>query len=243
MLRKVCKVLDLMGAWTILGTMTERGAAMTQLGLGWKREFLDEMRRVAPRLKLIALIEPHYPKGRTGRPPFLAGTMLLQIHFTQQWFGLSDPAMEEPLCDVPLYRDIAGLDRGTTRLPNESTILRFHRLLEAYGLAEQMLALINEILSEKGLLLRTGSAIDATLVSASSSTKDGSSTRGPEIRSTQKMRQLVLPDEGAYRRGRRVAPSSHRHRRDGQRPRHQRDRSTAARWRSRYVCRCCLSGY
>jgi len=110
---------------------------MTQLHLGLdlstkrtrKREFLDEMRRVVPWSRLIALIEPHYPKGKTGRPPFPVATML-QIHFLQQWFGLSDPAMEEALYDIPLYREFAGLDGAMTRLPDETTILRFRHLLE-----------------------------------------------------------------------------------------------------------------
>jgi IS5 family transposase len=142
---------------------------MTQLGLGLdlstkrtrKREFLDEMRRVVPWSRLIALIEPHYPKGKTGRPPPFPIATMLQIHFMQQWFGLSDPAMEEALYDVPLYREFAGLDEGMTRLPDESTILRFRHLLETHGLAAQMLTLVNEILSEKGLMLKTGSAVDA----------------------------------------------------------------------------------
>lgn len=169
---------------------------MTQLGLGLdlstkrtrKREFLDEMRRVVPWSRLIALIEPHYPKGKTGRPPFPVATML-QIHFMQQWFGLSDPAMEEALYDVPLYRDFAGLDEGMTRLPDESTILRFRHLLETHGLAAQMFTLVNEILSEKGLMLKTGSAVDATLISAPSSTKNGSGTRDPEMHQTKKGNQ------------------------------------------------------
>ncbi|MCP3724605.1 IS5 family transposase [Paraburkholderia sp. CNPSo 3272] len=169
---------------------------MTQLGLGLdlstkrtrKREFLDEMRRVVPLSKLIALIEPHYPKGKTGRPPFPVATML-QIHFMQQWFGLSDPAMEEALYDVPLYREFAELDEGMTRLPDESTILRFRHLLETHGLAAQMLALVNEILSEKGLMLKAGSAVDATLISAPSSTKNGSGNRDPEMHQTKKGNQ------------------------------------------------------
>ncbi|WP_116119103.1 IS5 family transposase [Paraburkholderia sp. BL6669N2] len=166
---------------------------MTQLGLGLdlstkrtrKREFLDEMRRVVPWSRLIALIEPHYPTGKTGRPPFPIATML-QIHFMQLWFGLSDPAMEEALYDVPLYRDFAGLDGGMTRLPDESTILRFRHLLEAHGLAAQMLALVNEILVEKRLMLKTGSVVDATLIPAPSSTKNNSGKRDPEMRPTQK---------------------------------------------------------
>ncbi|MFM0511700.1 IS5 family transposase [Paraburkholderia sp. RL17-373-BIF-A] len=153
-----------------------------------KREFLDEMRRVVPWSRLIALIEPHYPKGKTGRPPFPIATML-QIHFMQQWFGLSDPAMEEALDDVPLYREFAGLDEGMTRLPDESTILPFRHLLETHGLAAQMLTLVNEILSEKGLMLKTGSAVDATLISAPSSTKNGSGTRDPEMHQTKKGNQ------------------------------------------------------
>ena len=169
---------------------------MTQLGLGLdlstkrtrKREFLDEMRRVVPWSRLIALIEPHYPRGKTGRPPFPIATML-QIHFMQQWFGLSDPAMEEALYDVPLYREFAGLDEGMTRLPDESTILRFRHLLETHGLAAQMLTLVNEILSEKGLMLKAGSAVDATLISAPGSTKNGSGKRDPEMHQTKKGNQ------------------------------------------------------
>ncbi|TCK94639.1 IS5 family transposase [Paraburkholderia sp. BL6665CI2N2] len=169
---------------------------MTQLGLGLdlstkrtrKREFLDEMRRVVPWSRLIALIEPHYPRGKTGRPPFPVATML-QIHFMQQWFGLSDPAMEEALYDVPLYREFAGLNEGMTRLPDESTILRFRHLLETHGLAAQMLTLVNEILTEKGLMLKAGSAVDATLISAPSSTKNGSGTRDPEMHQTKKGNQ------------------------------------------------------
>ncbi|MEM5341414.1 IS5 family transposase [Paraburkholderia azotifigens] len=165
---------------------------MTQLGLGLdlstkrtrKREFLDEMTRVVPWQKLIALIEPHYPKGKTGRPPFPVATML-RIHFLQQWFSLSDPAMEEALHDIPLYREFALLGTGMTRLPDESTILRFRHLLEAHELSASMLATVNEILQAKGLMLKVGSAVDATLISAPSSTKKAG-TRDPEMSQTQK---------------------------------------------------------
>jgi IS5 family transposase len=165
---------------------------MTQMDLGLnlstkrtrKREFLDEMTRVVPWQKLIALIEPHYPKGKTGRPPFPIQTML-RIHFMQQWFSLSDPAMEEALHDIPLYREFAMLGAGMTRLPDESTILRFRHLLEAHGLSARMLATVNEILQAKGLMLKAGSAVDATLISAPSSTKKAG-TRDPEMSQTQK---------------------------------------------------------
>jgi IS5 family transposase len=97
--------------------------------------------------------------------------------------------MEEARYDVPVYREFAGLDEGMTRLPDESTILRFRHLLETHGLAAQMLTLVNEILSEKGLMLKTGSAVDATLISAPSSTKNGSGTRDPEMHQTKKGNQ------------------------------------------------------
>ncbi len=114
-------------------------STMKQLGLGLnlstkktrKREFLDEMNRVVPWAALVAVVEPHAPRAKTGRPPFAIEAML-RIHYLQQWFGLSDPAMEEALHDVPLYREFAGLDVAMSRLPDESTILRFRHLLEAH---------------------------------------------------------------------------------------------------------------
>jgi len=58
-----------------------------------KREFLDEMNRVVPWVALVELVAPCAPEGKRGRPPFAIETML-RIHFMQQWFTLSDPAME-----------------------------------------------------------------------------------------------------------------------------------------------------
>lgn len=150
-----------------------------------KREFLDEMNVVVPWADLVALIEPVYPKGKTGRPPFPISVML-RIHFMQQWFGLSDPAMEEALFDVPLYREFAGIESGLVRLPDESTILRFRHLLEAHQLAGAMLAVVNNTLRERGLLLKTGSVVDATLIAAPSSTKNSTGTRDPEMHQTKK---------------------------------------------------------
>jgi IS5 family transposase len=140
-----------------------------------KREFLDEMNRVVPWADLVTLVAAFAPEGRRGRPPFAVETML-RIHFMQQWFGLSDPAMEEALHDVPMYREFASLG-WTTRLPDESTILRFRHLLEQHKLAAQMLAVINDMLATRGLMLRTGTVVDATLISAPSSTKNASGER------------------------------------------------------------------
>jgi IS5 family transposase len=153
-----------------------------------KREFLDEMNLVVPWTELVALIEPHAPTGKTGRPPFAVATML-RIHFLQQWFGLSDPAMEEALHDVPLYCEFAHLDPGMGRLPDESTILRFRHLLEENNLSFQLLATINATLATKGLMLKTGTIVDATLIAAPSSTKNSTGERDPEMHQTKKGNQ------------------------------------------------------
>ena len=141
-------------------------ASMKQLGLGLdlstkktrKREFLEEMERVVPWGVLVQIVEPYYPKAKTGRPPFGIETML-RIHYVQQWFGLSDPAMEEALHDVPLYREFAKLDGATARLPDETTILRFRHLLERYDLAVDRLRVVNDLLQHRGLMLRSGSGV------------------------------------------------------------------------------------
>ena len=142
---------------------------------------------MVPCADLEALIEPHAPKRKTGRPPFALQTML-RIHFMQQWFTLSDPAMEEALHDVPLFREFAQLT-WDQRLPDESTILRFRHLLERHKLAEQMLALVNQVLQGKGLMLKSGTVVDAVLIAAPSSTKNSSGERDPEMRQSKKGNQ------------------------------------------------------
>ena len=152
-----------------------------------KREFLAQMERVVPWAALVDLIAPYYPEGTTGRPPFALESML-RIHFMQQWFSLSDPAMEEAFFDTPLYRAFAQLD-AHGRLPDESTILRFRHRLEQHKLAEQILATVNALLSERGLLLKAGTAVDATLIPAPSSTKNKDRARDPEMHSSKKGNQ------------------------------------------------------
>ena len=148
-----------------------------------KREFLEQMNKVVPWEVLVGVVEPHWPKSKTGRPPFAIETML-RIHYLQQWFGLSDPAMEEALHDMPVYREFAKLDGVLDRLPDESTILRFRHLLEKHDLATDMLRIVNDLLAYKGLLLKSGTAVDATLISAPSSTKNVEGKRDPEMHQT-----------------------------------------------------------
>ena len=150
--------------------------------------FLAEMNQVVPWPALLKLIEPHYPKlGRPGRQPYPLETML-RVHFLQQWYALSDPGMEEALYDTPVMRRFAGLG-GLDTVPDETTILNFRRLLETHDLARQMLEQVNTFLSRKGLSLRGGTIVDATIIAAPSSTKNGDGRRDPEMHQTKKGNQ------------------------------------------------------
>ena len=152
-----------------------------------KREFLAQMERVVPWAGLVALIAPYYPEGRTGRPPFALETML-RVHFLQQWRSLSDPAMEEAFFDVPLHREFAQLDVNE-RMLDKSTILRFRHRLDKHKLADAILATVNDLLSSQGLLLKEGSAVDATLIAGPSSTKNKGGKRDPEVHLSKKGNQ------------------------------------------------------
>jgi IS5 family transposase len=152
-----------------------------------KRVFLAEMEQTVPWAALLALIAPHAPVARTGRPPF-ALESLLRIHFLQQWYGLSDVAMEEALFDVPLYREFAGLG-GMRRIPDRVSLLRFRHLLEKHDLAQAILDTVNAHLAAKGYRLREGTVVDATLIAAPSSTKNRRGERDPEMHQAKKGNQ------------------------------------------------------
>ncbi|HBP5530687.1 TPA: IS5 family transposase [Pseudomonas aeruginosa] len=154
-----------------------------------KELFLIEMDRVVPWKGLIALIEPHYPKGEGGRPAYPLMAML-RVHLMQNWFGYSDPAMEEALYETTILRQFAGL--SLERIPDETTILNFRRLLEKHELAAGILAVINGYLGDRGLSLRQGTIVDATLINAPSSTKNKDGERDPEMHQTKKGNQYYF---------------------------------------------------
>ncbi|MEB1933428.1 IS5 family transposase [Xanthomonas campestris pv. campestris] len=150
--------------------------------------FLAEMEQVVPWQQLLGLVAPHYPvSGRPGRQPYALATML-RIHLLQQWYALSDPAMEEALHEIPTLRRFAQLG-GLDNVPDETTILNFRRLLETHGLAARMLEAVNAHLARKGQSLRSGTIVDATLIAAPSSTKNADHARDPEMRQTKKGNQ------------------------------------------------------
>lgn len=147
--------------------------------------FLSEMDQVIPWARLVHMIDAVYSKGKQGRRPYALETTL-RNHFKQQGFGLRDPAMEESLYEIQSMRQFAGLSLATGSLPDETTILNFRHLLERNHLAVRLLAEVNAILREHGLLLGHGTIVDATIVSAASSTNNESGERYPDMKQTKK---------------------------------------------------------
>ena len=152
-----------------------------------REKFLAEMEEVVPWTRLLALIEPHYPKrgARGGRPPMPLETML-RVYFLQQWYALSDPMAEEMLYDSEAMRRFAGIELGDDRIPDETTILNFRHLLEKHALTERLFVEVNKHLADQGITLRSGTLVDATIIDAPSSTKNESKARDPEMSSTKK---------------------------------------------------------
>ena len=152
-----------------------------------REKFLAEMEIVVPWSRLLALIEPHYPKmGRNGGRPAMPLDVMLRIYCLQQWYALSDPMAEESLYDSDAMRRFTGLELGDDRIPDETTILNFRHLLERHALPEAIFAEVNAHLAEKGVTLRSGTLVDATIIDAPSSTKNKAGKRDPEMTSTKK---------------------------------------------------------
>ena len=148
--------------------------------------FLTEMDKVVPWDALQKVIAPFYPVAGRGRRPYPVHTML-RVHLMQNWFGLSDPAMEEALYEISSMRKFARLTLQA--IPDETTILNFRRLIETNALAPMLLDRVNALLTRKGLMLKRGSIVDATIIAAPSSTKNSDGERDPEMHQTKKGNQ------------------------------------------------------
>ena len=166
-------------AWQNKGKVTRR------------ERFLAEMDAVIPWSRLLALIEPHYPKAGNGTQPKPMEQML-RIYFMQNWFNLSDPQAEDSLYDVESMRRFAGIELQGHDIPDESTILRFRHLLEEHKLTEQIFSEIRSLLEEKRLLLKSGTIVDATLIAAPPSTKNAEGKRDPEMHQARKGKNLYF---------------------------------------------------
>jgi IS5 family transposase len=153
-----------------------------------REKFLARMEEVLPWAKLLAVIEPHYPKGARGRPP-IGVERMLRVYFLQQWYGLADEALEDALYDSQALRSFARIDLSAEGVPDATTLLQFRRLLETHDLCKGLFTAINADLTARGLLLREGTLVDATLIAAPPSTKNKAKQRDPEMHQTKKGNQ------------------------------------------------------
>ena len=151
-----------------------------------RERFLSEMNAVVPWSRLEALIKPHYPKsGKLGRSP-IGVPCMLRKYFLQQWYTLADEALEDALYDSQAMREFIGIGLGRENVPDATTLLKFRRLLEQHDLTAAILAEVNAHLGERGLLMRQGTVVDATIIAAPSSTKNSKGERDPEMHQTKK---------------------------------------------------------
>lgn len=153
-----------------------------------REKFLAEMEQVVPWARLLGALEPHYPKGKRGRPP-VGLERMLRLYFVQQWYGLSDEGLEDAVSDSAAIRNFVGIDLGHEEAPDATTVLKFRRLLEEHKLTAVLFEEINAHLRERGLMMREGTMVDATIINAPTSTKNRDKARDPEMHQTKKRNQ------------------------------------------------------
>jgi IS5 family transposase len=153
-----------------------------------RERFLGEMEKVVPWGRLVAVIEPHYPTGKRGRPP-IGIERMLRIYFLQQWYALADEALEDAVYDSQAMRTFAGVDLSAEAVPDATTLLNFRHLLEAHALTATIFSEVAALLGEKQLLMREGTIVDATIIAAPSSTKNKRKERDAEMHQVKKGNQ------------------------------------------------------
>ncbi len=151
-------------------------------------KFLTEMEQVVPWARLVARLQPLYPKGERGRPP-IGLERMLRIYFLQQWYALADEALEDALYDSQALRNFAGIELNRDPVPDATTVLHFRHWLERHDLTGVLFDEVGAMLEERGLLMRQGTIVDATIIAAAPSTKNQSKTRDPEMHQTKKGNQ------------------------------------------------------
>jgi IS5 family transposase len=151
-------------------------------------KFLTEMDQVVPWSRLVARLQPLYPKGERGRPP-IGLERMLRIYFLQQWYALADEALEDALYDSQALRNFAGIELNRDPVPDATTVLHFRHWLERHDLTGVLFDEVGAMLEERGLLMRQGTIVDATIIAAAPSTKNQSKTRDPEMHQTKKGNQ------------------------------------------------------
>ncbi len=174
--------------------MMQRQGSFSQAEYAGKKKqtrrdkFLAEMEQVVPWARLVARLQPLYPKGERGRPP-IGVERMLRIYFLQQWYGLADEALEDALYASQALRGFAGIDLHRDPVPDATTLLKFRHWLERHDLTRALFDDIAAMLEARGLLMRQGTIVDATIIAAPPSTKNKTKARDPEMHQTKKGNQ------------------------------------------------------
>jgi transposase, IS5 family len=172
----------------------QRQGSFSQAEYGTKKKrtrrdrFLAEREVVVPWARLVERLRPFYPKGERGRPP-IGLERMLRVYFLQQWYGLADEALEDALYDSQALRGFASIDLAVDAVPEATTILNFRHWLERHGLTRVLFDEVGAMLAERGLLMRQGTIVDATIIAAPPSTKNKDKARDPEMHQTKKGNQ------------------------------------------------------
>jgi len=232
-----------------VGAMQSQGSFSQAEYVGKKKQtrrdkFLAEMEQVVPWARLVERLRPLYPTGERGRPP-VGLERMLRLYFLQQWYGLADEALEDALYDSQAMRGFAGSDLSVAAVPEATTVLNFRHWLEQHDLTKALFDEVGAMLEERGLLMRQGTIVDATIIAAPPSTKNKSKARDPEMHQTKKGNQWYfgMPFDklrSAYRGGCRLGGGAHGHRHRRQRSRYQPDGGPAAWPGGGCLCRCRL---
>lgn len=150
-----------------------------------REEFLEIMDEIIPWDEWIDVIKPYYPEGRRGRRP-IGIEKMLRMYLLQIWFNLSDPATEDAIYDSYAMRKFTGIDFISEAVPDETTLCKFRHLLEENGLNKLFFDAINRVMVQTGHMMKGGTVVDATIISAPSSTKNADKARDPEMHQTKK---------------------------------------------------------
>ena len=150
-----------------------------------RERFLNSMEDVVPWDELLTTLKPYYPDGKRGRPP-IGLERMLRLYFLQQWYGLADEALEDAVYDSQAMRSFLGINLSSDPVPDATTLLKFRHLLEEKDLCAAIFETINTHLEQRGMLMREGTLVDATIINAPSSTKNKDKSRDPEMHQTKK---------------------------------------------------------
>ena len=149
-----------------------------------KKDFLEQIEELIPWGEWEAIVKPHYYKGERGNKPYELNLML-HLHILQNLYDLSDMATAAEVIDSRAFSEFCGVG-SSNQVPDGDTIGRFRNLLVKNGLQQQFFAQVVKMLLDKGLILKKGTIVDSTIITAPSSTNNQKKARDPEAASTKK---------------------------------------------------------